>query len=124
MNKNYDYNYDEEHKVLIKNYYGTITLEDIINSWRFAFENDLIIKGCKGCILDYRNAEMNIEAKVSKQISSFYRENISYFKNQKIAILTNKPHDTMVSMLFRREDIGYESRPFSTFKAALDWITR
>ncbi|MFD0932656.1 hypothetical protein ACFQ0R_08640 [Psychroflexus salinarum] len=122
MQKKFEYKFDDSLGILIKTYYGLITIEDIESSWRYAFENGLIPEKKKGFILDYRKSNFDIEIDEHTLIADFYRKHIDVFGNYKIAIITENPKDIVVPMLVESLDRGYYSKPFSTFDAAVDWV--
>lgn len=122
MAKKYEYHFNSSLGILFKTYYGLITIEDIESSWEYAFENNIIPKENKGFILDYRNSHFDIPIENYKAIPNFYKKNLDVFGNQKIAIITLEPKDTVVPVLVAMEDDGYASRPFSTMEAAIAWV--
>jgi hypothetical protein len=120
----YRYMFDATTGVLFKYYYGPISVEDIKSSWIETFEKNLIPAGTKGFILDYRKAKMAITPDEHIEIARFYKENLLFFGQYRFAILTNNPKDIVIPMLVHEKDEGYESQPFSTEEAAVDWVLR
>jgi hypothetical protein len=118
----YKYRFDSSLGILFKYYYGNIDLSDIISSWEYAFENNLIPKETKGFILDYRKATFKIEIEKHTSIADFYKNHIDVFGDFKIAILTEEPRDVVIPVLVKSQDEGYFSRPFSTLEAAIVWV--
>ena len=119
---NFEFIFDSSTNILYKNYFGKINMDDIYNSWHYAFENNLIPPNTKGFILDYRKASFDIDSKKYKKIVSFYKKNISFFKDKKIAVITNSSKDIVIPILVEQKDKGYSSKPFSTVEAAIRWI--
>ena len=122
MREYFSYEFDNITRILYKYYFGMITVEDIIHSWQYAFQNQLIPVNVKGFILDYRGAHFDIEIDENRTIATFYKKNTSIFGNFKFAIITVDPKDITVPVLVAFEDDGYYSKPFSTVEAALSWI--
>ena len=122
MEKKYKYQFDDSTGIFYKYYYGSIQIEDILQSWENAFAKNLIPKETKGFILDYRNSHFNMNVGEHSSISAFYKNHLEIFGNLKIAILTEDPKDIVVPMLVQTEDNGYSSKPFSTLEAATDWV--
>ncbi len=120
--KKFEYRFDSALGIIFKTYYGAITVEDIESSWEFAFSNNIIPETVKGFILDYRKSNFDIEIEEYANIPKFYRKHIDVFRNLKIAIVTENPRDIVIPILVEAKDKGYESRPFSTMKAATNWI--
>jgi len=119
---NFSFSFDKKTKILYKTYFDGITVNDITSSWLYAFEKKLIPKETKGFIVDYRSSSMNFDPEMHTEIAKFYQQNIHVFGNQKVAVLTEKPKDVVISILVKEMDRGYESKPFSTMEAAVDWI--
>ncbi len=122
MNKKYKYQFDRSLGILFKYYYGWINLEDIVSSWEYAFENNLVPKQVKGFILDYRNSNLNIKIEKHVEIVEFYKKHIDIFGGFKIAIITNEARDIVIPILVKAKDEGYKSSPFSTLEAAIKWV--
>ncbi len=123
MVRKFLYAYDEELKVLFKYYYGVISLDDIRESWEHAFTHGLIPSGTKSFILDYREASFNLAIADTHGIAAFYRDNLKYFRDARIAIITQRPDQVVIPTLVEQLDDGYASRPFYTMEAAIAWVT-
>ncbi len=125
MNKEkFKYIFDETNKILFKNYYGEITLDDIFSSWDTAINENLIPPNTKGFILDYRQASFHINIKEYSKISDYLKNHLTVFGEHKIAIITEEPKDVIIPTLVETKDDGYASRPFYTMEAAIEWILR
>lgn len=122
MEEKFRYHFDSGLCILFKYYFGLITISDIMESWNYALENNLIPKKTKGFVLDYRNANFNLDLDEYIEIPNFYKKNLDIFGNKKIAIITENANDIVVPMLVETKDEGYSSKPFSTFEAAINWV--
>ncbi|MFB6319488.1 hypothetical protein ACE1EF_12935 [Saccharicrinis sp. FJH54] len=123
-NSTYSVEYNVKNKIFFKRYAGSITLEDIFESWQNAFKKNLIPEDVKGFVLDYRLAHLDFQLNEYHQIPEFYKDNIDYFLGRKIAVITSNPRDLVFPTLIKTMDDGYESKPFSTEEAAILWINR
>lgn len=117
------YNYDTNSRVFTKNYLGEVTLESITSSWNKLIEENRIPKETVGFILDYRKANFNMPLHKLKGISEYYRAHLDVFGGKRVAIVTESSKDIIVPVIVLKEDSGYESKPFSTIKAAQFWVT-
>ncbi len=124
MEKNFRYDFDADSGILYKYYFGLITIRDIVSSWKYAFENNLIPINKKGFILDYRNASFDIAIDEHPKIAEFYKSHLDVFGNFKIAVITNEPKDVVIPILVETMDDGYISSPFSTLEGAIEWVLR
>lgn len=122
MEERFKYMFDRSTGILYKYYYGSIIFDDIFSSWDFAIENNVIPKETKGFILDYRDATLGNLLKEYWRISDYYKKNLDIFGNKKIAIITQRPKDSVVPALVETKDEGYSSRPFFSTEAAVEWI--
>lgn len=122
MGDKFKYHFDSTSGILFKTYYGLISIEDIESSWEYAFKNDLIPNEKKGFILDYRESGFDITPKQSTAIADFYKKHLDVFGGYRIAILIEKPNDIVIPTLVELQDEGYSSKPFSTLKAAINWV--
>jgi len=118
----YKYELNSELNILYKYYYGPISLDDIFSSWEHAFDNNIIPKDIKGFILDFRKSTFDFKVDRFIDISNFYKEHIDVFKGTKIGLISVKPNDVVIPILFTTKDKGYTSAAFSTDQAAIDWI--
>ena len=122
MEEKYKFIFDRSTKILYKHYYGPITFEDIFSSWDYAINNNLIPAETKGFISDYRNAHFEINLKEYTKIADYFKKHLDVFGNKKIAVITRKPKDTVVTALVETKDEGYLSRSFYTTEAAEQWV--
>lgn len=112
-----------EGRILYKRYYGLISLENIMQSWLKAMNENLIPQDALGFVLDYRKAHFNFDPRRHTELTDFYREHSKVFSNRRIAFVTVSPDDIVYPILIQTQDNGFESRPFSTMEAATDWVS-
>lgn len=122
MTNNVEYKYDSATSVMYKIYCGKITIETIKNSWEWAFTNKIIPENTRYFVLDYREATIDFSPRRHDNITSYYQSKPEYFAGKKFAVISNNPHNVAISTLVHLDDIGYESRPFSTIEAAIIWL--
>ena len=122
MEEKFKFVFDRSTGILYKNYFGAITYDDIYSSWDYAITYNLIPKETKGFILDYRNATLENLLKEYWKISDYYKKHLDIFGNKRIAIITQKPKDSVVPDLVETKDEGYSSRPFYNTEAAIQWV--
>lgn len=118
----YKYEFNEKYKIMYKYYYGDISLGMITNSWNWAIQNQIIPPDTAGFLLDYRLGHLQVSIAELSGISTYYRTHPELFLNKRIAIVTENPRDVVVPILVSEKDSGYQSRPFSTTKAGINWI--
>ncbi|WP_321372031.1 hypothetical protein [uncultured Draconibacterium sp.] len=114
--------YEYKNRVVFKYYFGLITVEDVAETWLTAIKKKLFPDDAVGFILDYRNAQFDIEPGRHIEIPEFFHQHPDVFYGKKIAIVTVRPKDVVYPMLIQVRDKGYKSMPFSTMEAAIDWV--
>lgn len=122
MNEYYKYNFDEKTGILYKLYFGKITLDDIFKSWEKSIKQKIFDLPIKGFILDYRQANFNIDLKEYYKIAEFYKNHLDLFGGFKIAIVTESVKDNVIPSLVKGKDDGYSSKPFYTMEGAEKWV--
>jgi len=114
--------YDDENHILIKQYNGIISIEDIIQTWIGAFMNGYFDKPIIGIINDYRNAVFDFTLKESNRIPEFLQQNLEYFGGKKIAVIADTPASIIYPIMIKNKDKGYVSQAFTTYEGAMQWI--
>lgn len=116
------YKFDAQTGILFKYYQGPIDIQTITDSWDQAISEHIIPAKTRGFILDYSESSLQIGLNELSGIPDYYKAHPEVFENKRIAIIVDKPRDIVVPMLVREKDSGYESKPFSTLEAAMQWI--
>jgi len=113
----------DDGKVLIRTFKGTITVDDIISSWKHILEQILILEKHKGVITDYRESDelSTIKFEDTKDIKKYIEENFEVFKNLKLAVVIDSPK-IVVPILFMDDFPQLNMEIFSTMRAAKHWI--
>ena len=119
----FKYSFDPSTRILYKDYFGTVSLEEIYHSWDFAITNNVIPNDTIGFILDYRKATFDFEIKLYGKIAEYYENHLQIFGGKKIGIISENPRDVAVLMLFKSKENGYLTKPFFTLEGAIEWVT-
>jgi len=117
-----DYGLDKQGRILSINYTGIITFKDLEENWISVINQNLIHENIRGFILDCRNAIMEIELAEISKLSGFFKRNITVFEKKRFAYVTQSPEQIILPLLLQEDDYNYESRPFSTTRAAIEWV--
>ena len=107
--------------VILRSFNGDVYLQDIIDSWdetltRF---DDLMVY--KGMITDFSGANFLHEDNNMSRVIDYLKEHIERMNDMKIAVIMDSPHVTNTIMIGQKMK-HLQIRPFSTRKAALNWI--
>lgn len=119
MNAKCEYKFEE--RIIIRNYKGDITVDDIVSSWNYLINNKLITPGLKGIISDFREADFLVDKTGFKKLSNYYSENIDLISHLKLAqlITTSK---IVFTILFEDQNPQIPTKAFSTMGAARRWV--
>jgi hypothetical protein len=120
--KKFEYLYDDEIGILYKYYFGEIVLEDISSSWNYAIEQNLIPKGTRRFVVNYKLATFNIRISEYPEIANYFKKNLEVFGGCRIAVVTNINKDFVFPLMVKKLDEGYESSPFAELDDAVNWV--
>lgn len=109
-------------KVLYKSFKGNITAKEFESQWQFAIENDIISPDTLGFIIDCSQATFSIDADETYKLSKLFRDNLNIFQHKKMAYITRLPEQIIFPILMQEHDFLYETKPFSSKEAALEWM--
>ncbi|QIA09007.1 hypothetical protein [Draconibacterium halophilum] len=117
------FKYEYKDRIVFKYYFGLVTVEDVRESWLSAINQNLFPDDVIGFVLDYRKAKFDIAPGRHNEIPEFYHQHPEVFEGTRVAIVTVRPEDVVYPMLIRMKDKGYQSIPFSTIEAAINWVS-
>ena len=107
--------------VILRSFNGDVYLQDIIDSWdeTLAQFDDLL--EYNGIVTDFLGANLHHEDKNMNILIDYLKKQLGRMNNLKIAVIMDSPHVTNTIMLGQQMK-HLQIRPFTTRKAALDWI--
>lgn len=115
--QNIEYSSEE---VLVRKFDGTVNVEDIIESWEYLIENDILKDKHKGVINDISSCELGLNSESFRKLMSYLRMN-PLLKKLKLAVVCDSAKNIVFPVLAEDEE-ELHVKPFSTFEAALRWI--
>ena len=115
-------NYDlHSESILIRNFVGKVTVQDIIDSWEYLRENKLVNKNIKGVLNNLSNCELTMNLKSFEIVLSYIKKQ-DFLKGVKIAVVSNSSKIIIFPILAEKQQGSLKIKPFSTFDAAVNWI--
>lgn len=111
----------DSNSILIRNFIGKVSTQEIINSWEYIRENKLINPKIKGIINNLSDCELLIDFNDFETILSYIKKQ-DFLKNLKIAVVSDSPKIIIYPMLAEEQKAMPNIKPFSTFEAATNWI--
>ena len=125
MKKYLSYKILPEFKLILENFKGQVTVEDIINLKKIeSMDNSYNPKF--NIIADIRDSEyISYDSAIESTISLYFNFRSTFFTNSKVAILTATPHQVVISTILKKLCTNLESlliEIFSTMEAAIRFI--
>lgn len=123
MSCNIEYSENKDLKILTRTFSGDVHMEDSIDSWNYLINNKIITPSHIGVVSDLRKVDIIVDSDKGdlNKIAELFKENINIFKNLRLATIINTP-GIVFPILFQDEFPEFQTRPFSTIEAAIDWI--
>lgn len=107
--------------IFIRRFIGNISLNDIIDSWEYLRINKVIDDQIKGVINNLSECNLILDMESFKTLIA-YLEKQNYLKDIKLAVIADTPKKIIFPVLGENNESGLKIRPFTTIKAAVDWI--
>ncbi len=121
MKKDIEYTYKD--LILIRKFYGDVTIEELISSLEYMIRTNLITKTTKGIISDFREASFLPEQKDLLVLKDLFLVHSSILGHLRFAQIIITP-EIAQTMLFEAENSDVTTRSFSTMQAAKTWINQ
>ncbi len=108
--------------VLIRKFVGKVSSDEIIDSWEYLKEKNLISKKIIGIINDLSNCELLMDMEGFKSLMDYMKKQNS-FKGIKLAVICNSPETIIFPLLGESQEKELKIKPFSTQEAAVKWVS-
>jgi hypothetical protein len=113
--------YDNSEYIL-REFKGELVVEDIMDSFVYILNENMIRPGCRGILTDLREADLNFNMNT-------FRNLIIYIKSSpgldglRIAVVVDSA-DKIVFPMMAANEPGLMIEPFSTMESAIKWINQ
>ncbi len=114
--------YIDDNKILVRSIRGKADFEEIFDSWKDLINEDYFAPPVIGMINDYCGAELKVDISDMKKIKVLLEDYPDIFKSVKIAVVVDSFKNIVYPMIVEKVSEQANVRPFSTVKAARDWI--
>lgn len=112
-------------KLVIEYYSGTINTDDLI-CMKDALRKEPDYSFYHNSIIDVRDCILDIDSSEYKELIDYTKKNIKENGIRKVAYLTSKPKDVVMSSLYpnlaNENNLGFVSGVFSTEKSVVSWF--
>lgn len=110
----------ESNTILVRTIFGQITMSEIIKLWEADIFNKRVTTDLKAVITDFSKGKNLSKMEERKNITAFYRKNVDFFKNIKIAVVLTD-QSIAIPLLYEQEHQDIQHLAFSTIEAAMKW---
>lgn len=117
----YKYHEHYSQSILIRKFVGRINVDDVINSWEFLLDSEMINDNMVGIISDLSNCELEIDLDSFQKLTSYLRDNKRLVKIKQ-AVVSDDPKTVVFPTLGEQNERDLKIKPFSTESAAVNWI--
>lgn len=107
--------------ILIRKFIGKVSVNDIIESWKYLYKHQLINVNTKGLINNLQGCELIMDLE-SFTLLLNYMKSMTYIKNIKIAVIADNPKTIIFPILGHEQERELNIKPFSTMDAAVNWV--
>jgi hypothetical protein len=114
--------YTGDNKILVREARGRVTFSEIYNSWQDMITSGVLNASLIGIINDFRELELDASINDVNKILKLIDDNYDIFKNIKIAVVVDSYKNIVFPMMVEKISKRAAIKPFSTLKAAEDWV--
>ena len=110
-----------EDDVIIRQFSGKVCFTDIVESWQQLLDTYPSLKGYKGILTSYLDADITQKDSNLNVLVEFLTNHLDQLRDLKIAMVMNTPMVTSTIILGQKVK-ALQIKPFATVEAALYWI--
>ena len=107
--------------IYIRDFVGKVDVWEIIDSWEFLLNSNLINQDTKGIINNLTDCELEMNMDSFKTLMVYLNQH-QELKNIKLAVLSGDPRIIVFPTLGETTERDLKIRPFTTEAAAITWI--
>lgn len=123
MSINYENHKNYPNYILVRNFTGKINVQEIIKSWDYLLENQLITPQIRGVINNLMCCELEMSMD-SFSILTDYLKTKDDLRRLKLAVVCDNPEIIVFPLLGELKQTVLNIKPFSTEAAAVKWIVK
>lgn len=109
------------HQIMIRTFEGTITVNEIIDSWEVFKNHPARTDKTVGLITDLTNCQLEMDMNGFQKLMTYLNAQ-DYLKKIKIAVLTDSPKTVVFPMLGENSEKDLKIKPFCLVQNAVKWI--
>lgn len=107
--------------ILIRDFIGEVSVNEIMESWQYLIERKMITDRIKGVINNLSNCNLIMDMEGFKTLMAYIKKQKN-LKGIKLAVITETPRTIIFPVIGEFSEKELKIKPFSTMAAAVDWI--
>ncbi len=112
----------DDSEYIFREFKGELVTEDIMDSFVYILNENMIKPGCRGIITDLREARLSFDMNTFKNLLIFIKSSPG-LAGLKIAVVVDSA-DKIVFPMMASNEPGMLVQPFSTMESAIKWINQ
>jgi hypothetical protein len=107
--------------ILIRDFNGEVSTNEIIESWEYLISENLINDSTKGVINNISGCALLMDMEGFKVVLNYMKQQ-DILKKVKLAVICDDPKTIVFPALGERTENELRIKPFSTMNAAVNWV--
>jgi len=107
--------------IYIRDFSGKVDVHEIIHSWQFLLNNDLLNSETKGVINNLTDCQLDMDMGSFHVLMDFLKKYEQLHKI-KLAVICNDPHTIVFPTLGEMQERSLRIKPFASEDPAVKWI--
>lgn len=107
--------------IYIRDFKGTVDVQEIIRSWEFLLNNHLINNDTKGIINNLTKCKLDMDMNSFQTLMGYLNDH-EQFNHLKLAVICNDPRIIVFPTLGEVQEKSLKIKPFASENAAVAWI--
>ena len=109
--------------ILVRKFHNRVNVNDIIASWEYLIDNNMLNEKFLGVINDLQDANLEMNQDCFHQLISYMKMK-PVFLRIKLAVICDTPDKILFPTIGEHMVKELRIKPFSTFDAAVQWILK
>jgi hypothetical protein len=107
--------------ILVRKFTDSVEVKDIIGSWEYLLEQNMLTDSVKGVVNDITDCELNMNMESFKTLIGYLKEH-EIFKKIRLAVICDDPRKIVFPVFGGASEKELNIKPFTTMNAAVNWI--
>lgn len=107
--------------IYVRDFLGKVDIPEIIRSWEFLLNNNLITPDTKGIINNLSECQLDMNLNSFQSLMEYLKSR-NQFNKLKLAVICNDPRTIVFPTLGELQEKSLKIKPFTSEIAAVEWI--